>query len=525
VWAGVRLLVIDAETTNGGRGKPHRIVSLAIVTCQNGKITDRWSAEHVNPGEPIHPRSTGFHGIEDRDVAGKPPFAAHAAAVAALLEPRPGERVVLAAHNTRFDVALLRQELGRTGRTIPDLAVLDTMDKALVRAAGVGPRSGSLADLLAALRIENRKAHNALADATATAQAACDLIGRIADAGTTDMGAIATAARSRAVRFAGPHNDDEPVEPVLTAAHLRTHVRLGAKNADRWAESVVGCAGVRCGHLADRILRAQVPPTRLRDVLLDPLRAAIRSDGLAAGNTAATATLLGAMLPLLAADGPAAWTRPWALAFAREFGPLLDPLGRCRSPLLCPDCRDDAPCPLDRWRVALGALVVGDDLADAGHAMSFLRTNGAGAGKGAWLLVRREDARLGDASARLLMRHWRDADQDARGDTVARLALDGGCLDPEVAERRAATLSAGGRPADLAAAAEVCERILAARNGSREDGWVALAARAARIGGHLARRAEEWETKPDGTKVPKRRHFPKNPRVRPPRFLRVAATP
>jgi DNA polymerase III epsilon subunit-like protein len=536
LWNGVRLLVVDTETTNSGKGLPHRIVSIAVVVVEGGRITDRWHHKHVNPHEPIHPRSTRVHGIEDKDVKAAPDFAAIVAGLDPLLVQRPGERLVLVAHQARFDVPILRDEMGRTGRTIPSLPVLDTMNKGLVHgAAKTAPASGSLADLVRCLGIKNAKAHSALGDAVATAEAVIALLNRAADNGHTDLDVLLAAVgttRSRSTVWSGPYNDDsEPREPEIPEAHVATHglplpANPGKRVLARWLAEAFECARLRCPDLADRIATAEMPTIQLRAALLPTLRLAIGDKVSPADNASATATLLGAMLPLLPAvpeSGDAVPTRAAALDFERDFGPSLDGLRRCLAPLVCPDCLNGDSCPLDGWRLALAPAVLGRDLGERDQASTFFRTNGASLGSGFWKAMRRDTPALADAALRLVLRYWVAEDQQARADMLARVALEMDCHDPEIAAVRVAAIARGGRQADLEEARRVCEAVLERRSNSTEEGWQSLASRSRDLKGRIARGVEVWETGPGGMKVPKRRHYPREPRLRPARFRRTYA--
>lgn len=170
LWAGLRLVVIDLETCVPPGGGPQRVVSAAAVTCRHAAALGTWSA-YINPQCPIDPTTQAIHGITDDLVASEPAFGVVAPQLAALLEARAGERVVLVAHNVGSDVSVLRAEYARAGLELPDVEVLDTMNR-LPRLVGVRPAGGSLAALADALGIVDPHPHQALADSQACADAA-----------------------------------------------------------------------------------------------------------------------------------------------------------------------------------------------------------------------------------------------------------------------------------------------------------------------------------------------------------------
>ena len=146
---------IDLETT-GLSPSRDRIVELAVLRISpGGDVMER--VRRFNPGVPIPPEATAIHGIHDEDVADKPPFAARARSLAALLEPCD-----LAGFNIRrFDLPMLLAEFRRAG--IP----FDVGDRALVDMKTIYHREEPR-DLSAAARFylgrEHRDAHTALGD-------------------------------------------------------------------------------------------------------------------------------------------------------------------------------------------------------------------------------------------------------------------------------------------------------------------------------------------------------------------------
>jgi DNA polymerase-3 subunit epsilon len=154
--------VIDFETTGLWPARHDRVIEVGIVQVSpSGEIEGEYETV-VNPGRDLGP--THIHRLRGSDVADAPSFRD----VAGELLDRLAGRVVVA-HNARFEVDFLRAELDRVGLESP----LDT-DRALCTmklASRYLPGSGrKLADCCAAFDIDLTDAHEALADARATAQ-------------------------------------------------------------------------------------------------------------------------------------------------------------------------------------------------------------------------------------------------------------------------------------------------------------------------------------------------------------------
>ncbi|MGE3812776.1 MAG: exonuclease domain-containing protein [Candidatus Nanopelagicales bacterium] len=532
LWSGLRLLVVDTETTWSSSDKRQRVVSVAVVTCRAGTVRGHWQAL-VNPGIPITRSSTRIHGLTDAHVEGEPGFDAVAAQLLALLTERPGERLVVAAHRASFDVPVLRAELERAGHQMPDLAVLYTASR-LPAVVGISPDGRGLAHLLAALGLQNAKPHDALADATATAEAAVALLGHAAAAGFDDLDALLAAAGTTqttlTITYAGPGSaDGDDAAPVtLPDHHVAGHAQIlgrgtSQRTLDRWLRQIDECATLRCPYLADRITEATADPATLLTLLQAALDARITEN-----DAPGAATVLLALAPLLADLPPvpgASGQRRAALAWHRRHAQPLRALGRCGKDDRCPACRAGDACGLDVWATALAPAALGGRTTQL--ARGFFETTGKEAGTGVytgWASAGRGD--LADATLELAAAIWRDAGQDSRAADVVRLGWQAGCRNPVIADAHAVALAAGGREPDLRAALDVCRTALATRDGSTADGWAELEARAAMLAGRLDRLRVRYtdQIDEDGNRIPARRHHPSTPRrTRSARFLRSGA--
>lgn len=529
LWAGLRLVVLDVETTTSDDG--HRVVSMAAVTCRNGRVGGSWHTL-VNPGVPVTRATTRVHGLTDEHLVGEPPFPAVAPMLVPLLTPVDEERLVVVAHKVSFDVPVLRAELERAGLAMPEAPVLDTMGR-LPSIVGVQPADRSLAALLDTLGLANAKPHDALADATATAQAVVALLDRAAHAGLLDFDALladaADGATTLTVTLSAPgrRSGGGPAPLALPPEHVAGHATLlparpGKRALAAWRAAVAECVTLRCPYLADRAAQAEAAPA----VVLDELHAALDAC-VTAGDVAGASTVLGALAPLLVHLTPRntrrLGQRRAAFAWHDRWEPQLTPLGRCTETDPCPACRDGEPCPLDTWPAALAVVALEDP---EKMARGFFETTGREAGTGAYTSWRAQGrARLADAAVWLVIEQWRAVGQHVRAEQVAQLAWKAGCTDPRVADAYAGQLAAGGREVDLRAALDVCEKTAAARAGSTDTGWQQLGARRRQLAGRLARLTVRPSGRYDeeGNPIPLRRHHPDEPkRTRPTRFLRRA---
>jgi len=166
------LVIFDLETT-GTDPVSDRIVQIGLIRIElDGSC--RTFVSLIDPQRPIPPQATAIHGITNVDVAGKPTFREIVPELSVLLEDAD-----LAGYNSvRFDLPLLAEELHRAGRPL-DMEGRRHLD-AMVIFHQKEPRH-----LEAALRFycdkELTKAHDALADASATLEVLDAQLGRYPD--------------------------------------------------------------------------------------------------------------------------------------------------------------------------------------------------------------------------------------------------------------------------------------------------------------------------------------------------------
>jgi DNA polymerase-3 subunit epsilon len=206
--------VIDFETTGLSPAHHHRVIEVGIVHVAPDGAVEQSFETVVNPSRDLGP--THIHRLKGVDVRDAPPFEAISARLVELLRGR-----VLVAHNARFETTFLRAEMARMGLASPvqDDHALCTMKLATTFLPGSGRK---LADCCAAYDIPLEDAHEALADARATAL----LLGAYLDAGRGDRAWWDQwgdfAARAPWPAAAHPRRDwlARPRGGVVSSAHL-----------------------------------------------------------------------------------------------------------------------------------------------------------------------------------------------------------------------------------------------------------------------------------------------------------------
>ena len=154
--------VVDVETTGLFPAGHDRIVEIAVVHVSPvGEVERSW-VTLVNPQRDLGPQHV--HGISASDVLTAPTFAEVAGTLASLLAGR-----VFVAHNASFDRRFVHHEFGALGHDVPldgetTLCTMQWSSQLLPHS----PRS--LAGCCASAGIVLEDAHEALADATATAE-------------------------------------------------------------------------------------------------------------------------------------------------------------------------------------------------------------------------------------------------------------------------------------------------------------------------------------------------------------------
>lgn len=223
-WNSLPIIAFDTETTGLTPEDGHRVIEFAGVEMRLGRDgqVEKVIPHHYlfDPEIPIPREATEVSGLRDEDVAGKPKFAQHAAAIHALLS-----NAITVAHNYPFDQRFLTSEFDRAGlKWCFPPAELDTVD--LSRRFFPDAKSHKLGELAQRLEVALVGAHRATNDAEACGRcfvalanrhdAPEDIAGLIdwADAvgEPPTLGGFLGRAADKTVIFTGGELDGKPVE-------------------------------------------------------------------------------------------------------------------------------------------------------------------------------------------------------------------------------------------------------------------------------------------------------------------------
>ena len=163
--ANISFAVVDLETT-GVDPTSDRIVQMAaIIVDGTGKIIESFDTivKPENPHEYVH-GAEHIHGITPEQVAAGMPLGD---ALRQLMSLSHGKHFT--AHNARFDIGFLHAESERMGIDLAVEHFIDTLNLAR-RVDSERTRKHSLEALCLHYGIERERAHEARADATATAE-------------------------------------------------------------------------------------------------------------------------------------------------------------------------------------------------------------------------------------------------------------------------------------------------------------------------------------------------------------------
>jgi DNA polymerase-3 subunit epsilon len=157
-----RFAVVDIETS-GLSTRRHRILQIAVVTVESGRVVDEWTTfvRLRHPLQRLGPRR--IHGLTRRTLRGAPRLHAVLAELARRLDGN-----VFTAHNASFDAAFLERAARREGVELdlgPRLCTL----RLSRRLDPDRQASHRLADLCVRYGVALDQPHDALHDALATA--------------------------------------------------------------------------------------------------------------------------------------------------------------------------------------------------------------------------------------------------------------------------------------------------------------------------------------------------------------------
>ena len=180
--------VFDTETTGLEPANGDEIIQIGALRVLNGRLLQQEHFEQlVDPRCALKTASIAIHGITDSMLLGKPTIDQVLPAFHDFCAD-----TVLVGHNVAFDMRFLEIKEAAIGVKF-DQPVLDTL--LLSAVAHPNQESHSLEAIMQRLGIDIDQRHNALADATATAQVFVRLLPALADRGITTLGQAIEASQ------------------------------------------------------------------------------------------------------------------------------------------------------------------------------------------------------------------------------------------------------------------------------------------------------------------------------------------
>ncbi len=212
------IIVLDFETTGLNTSKD-RIIEIGAVKLQGGHVVDSFG-ELVNPGMLLPSKITEITHISDQMLRDKP---AAAELLPRLLQFMDG--CPIAAHNAKFDCAVLESELKRLNLTY-DAPQVDTLT--LARKLYPELKSHRLVSVCKRLGVSLKDAHRAVNDAAATAQCLARMIDEAKKKGAktlrdlNDVGAGCTLGNSwHIVLLAASQDGMTNLNHMISESHLK----------------------------------------------------------------------------------------------------------------------------------------------------------------------------------------------------------------------------------------------------------------------------------------------------------------
>ncbi len=180
--------VFDTETTGLEPANGDEIIQIGALRVLNGRLLQQEHFEQlVDPRCALKTASIAIHGITDSMLLGKPTIDQVLPAFHDFCAD-----TVLVGHNVAFDMRFLEIKEATLDVRF-DQPVLDTL--LLSAVAHPNQESHSLEAIMQRLGIDIDQRHNALADATATAQVFVRLLPALADRGITTLGQAIEASQ------------------------------------------------------------------------------------------------------------------------------------------------------------------------------------------------------------------------------------------------------------------------------------------------------------------------------------------
>ncbi len=166
-----REICFDTETTGLDPDNGDRLVEIGCVELIDGKRTDRFFHELINPGRDVPEEASAIHGITTEKLVGKPAFSEIADKLLEFFDDS-----TLVAHNAGFDIKFINYELELCGHKKLKNEVIDSLMLAKSKFPG---QKNNLDALCKRYNIDNssRTFHGALLDAELLADIYVELNG------------------------------------------------------------------------------------------------------------------------------------------------------------------------------------------------------------------------------------------------------------------------------------------------------------------------------------------------------------
>lgn len=153
------IVAFDYETANANRSSACAVAAVKM-SLPDGRILDQYETL-IDPEEWFDSFNIMIHGIKPEDVEGKPTFPDAMLPVYAMLD----DHTMLVAHNTGFDVSVMKYAAEKYGAQVPDFTYGCTYRLARNLTADAPLLSYTLPDVADAFGIEGLDHHVAASDA------------------------------------------------------------------------------------------------------------------------------------------------------------------------------------------------------------------------------------------------------------------------------------------------------------------------------------------------------------------------
>lgn len=164
-------VIIDVEATGNVHVKKTRIIDIALIVIQNGKIIDKFTTL-INPETPIPSFIASLTHIDDEDVKDAPLFADVAKQIKQMIASHS-----IVGHNVLFDVRFLNKEFGLLGMDELINPIIDTVELSKILYPTL--RQYKLSAIAKRFNLSHDQPHRALSDTLVTGELFLKLIDKL----------------------------------------------------------------------------------------------------------------------------------------------------------------------------------------------------------------------------------------------------------------------------------------------------------------------------------------------------------